>query len=260
MHVNLPKPLHGWRAFVGEVGIIVLGVLIALGAEQAVQSLHARTTIKEDTDALRREVADHYSFAVEWRVLEPCIAAQIDNLESRLLESGDKLTPAQLYAEGSFVYVIRTPERQYVDGAWQSALRDGTVSSMSGEIRQQLNDHYEQIRQMNQATADIERDVPRLNSLGKPLPLDPSSRLGLFQDLEGLRFRSANMDLSNGQIVGDINRLGMVPTIAQASALLRASGTYMFCKSHHLPIRSLREAVNPLEYSGTGSPIVRKGP
>jgi len=78
--------------------------------------------------------------------------------------------------------------------------------------------------------------------------------------LEGLRFRSANMDLSNGQIVGDINRLGMVPTIAQASALLRASGTYMFCKSHHLPIRSLREAVNPLEYSGTGSPIVRKGP
>jgi len=61
MHVNLPKPLHGWRAFVGEVGIIVLGVLIALGAEQAVQSLHARTTIKEDTDALRREVADHSS-------------------------------------------------------------------------------------------------------------------------------------------------------------------------------------------------------
>jgi hypothetical protein len=30
MHVHLPKPLHGWRAFAGEVGIIVLGVLIAL--------------------------------------------------------------------------------------------------------------------------------------------------------------------------------------------------------------------------------------
>jgi len=37
MHVHLPKPLHGWRAFVGEVGIIVLGVLIALSAEQAVE-------------------------------------------------------------------------------------------------------------------------------------------------------------------------------------------------------------------------------
>src|SRR4051794_16645332 len=34
MHVHLPEPLHGRREFVGEVGIIVIGVLIALGAEQ----------------------------------------------------------------------------------------------------------------------------------------------------------------------------------------------------------------------------------
>ena len=31
MHVHLPKPIRGWRAFVGEVGIIAHGVLIALG-------------------------------------------------------------------------------------------------------------------------------------------------------------------------------------------------------------------------------------
>jgi len=30
MHFRLPKPLHGWREFAGEVGIIVIGVLIAL--------------------------------------------------------------------------------------------------------------------------------------------------------------------------------------------------------------------------------------
>ena len=36
MHLQLPKPLHGWREFAGEVGIIVLGVLIALGLEQLV--------------------------------------------------------------------------------------------------------------------------------------------------------------------------------------------------------------------------------
>lgn len=42
MHFRLPKPLHGWRTFVGEVGIIVLGVLIALGAEQAAQTAHQR--------------------------------------------------------------------------------------------------------------------------------------------------------------------------------------------------------------------------
>jgi len=34
MQVHVPKPLHGWREFAGEVGILVLGVLIALGAER----------------------------------------------------------------------------------------------------------------------------------------------------------------------------------------------------------------------------------
>ena len=38
MHFHLPKPLHGWRAFAGEVGIIVIGVLIALGAQQLVEA------------------------------------------------------------------------------------------------------------------------------------------------------------------------------------------------------------------------------
>ena len=42
MHVQLPKPLHGWRAFVGEVGIIVIGVLIALGAQQIAETIHWR--------------------------------------------------------------------------------------------------------------------------------------------------------------------------------------------------------------------------
>lgn len=34
MHFHMPKPMHGWREFLGEVGIIVFGVLIALSAEQ----------------------------------------------------------------------------------------------------------------------------------------------------------------------------------------------------------------------------------
>ena len=40
MHFHLPKPLHGWREFAGEVGIIVIGVLIALGADQLLNDWH----------------------------------------------------------------------------------------------------------------------------------------------------------------------------------------------------------------------------
>jgi hypothetical protein len=45
MHFHLPKPLHGWREFTGEVGIIVIGVLIALGAQQVVEAAQWRSKV-----------------------------------------------------------------------------------------------------------------------------------------------------------------------------------------------------------------------
>lgn len=55
MHIHLPKPVHGWRAFVGEVGIIVIGILIALGAEQLVEWVHWRHKQHETLERLFEE-------------------------------------------------------------------------------------------------------------------------------------------------------------------------------------------------------------
>ena len=57
MHIHPPKPLHGWREFVGEVGVIVIGVLIALSAEQVVDQLHWRHETHLASEALARELA-----------------------------------------------------------------------------------------------------------------------------------------------------------------------------------------------------------
>ena len=56
MHFHLPRPLHGWREFAGEVGIIVLGVLIALGAEQVLSSIHDRSEARHARDNVVYEV------------------------------------------------------------------------------------------------------------------------------------------------------------------------------------------------------------
>src|SRR5438477_531820 len=57
MHVHLPKPLHGWRAFAGEVGIIVVGVLIALAAEQLVETLRWQSAARDFRAAVDHEAA-----------------------------------------------------------------------------------------------------------------------------------------------------------------------------------------------------------
>ena len=61
MHIHLPKPLHGWREFVGEVGIIVIGVLIALGAEQTIEALHHRSQVHDAIDKLHAESIENRS-------------------------------------------------------------------------------------------------------------------------------------------------------------------------------------------------------
>jgi hypothetical protein len=75
MHFHLPKPLHGWRAFVGEVGIIVLGVSIALGAEQAVETMHHRAQVHEMTNKLRAEsTGNRQVLAFDTAVLRKALA------------------------------------------------------------------------------------------------------------------------------------------------------------------------------------------
>ena len=56
MDIHKPKPWHGFREFWKELGTIMLGVLIALGAEQAVEWVHREDEVREAKDALRVEM------------------------------------------------------------------------------------------------------------------------------------------------------------------------------------------------------------
>ncbi|HEV8406495.1 MAG TPA: hypothetical protein VGQ34_01055 [Sphingomicrobium sp.] len=87
MHLHLPKPLHGWRAFVGEVGIIVLGVLIALGAEQAIQGFHDRHVAAQSRRDVREEVSTDLGFYRERLRESSCIKLRLEEL-SRIVQRG----------------------------------------------------------------------------------------------------------------------------------------------------------------------------
>src|SRR3954447_17039001 len=81
MHFHLPKPLHGWREFAGEVGIIVIGVLIALSAEQVVETLHWRHEVRETRKALDAELSRDlgaYAFRVRQRGCARARAAELE--------------------------------------------------------------------------------------------------------------------------------------------------------------------------------------
>ena len=81
MHIHLPKPLHGWREFLGEVGIIVIGVLIALAAEQMVEDFHWHQKVDVIHHALVGELANDRARWEANMSFVPCARREIAALD-----------------------------------------------------------------------------------------------------------------------------------------------------------------------------------
>jgi hypothetical protein len=63
MEIHRPKLFHGGRELAKEVGIIVIGVLIALGGEEMVRGLNQRFEVAQARRALRSEIAQNAEVA-----------------------------------------------------------------------------------------------------------------------------------------------------------------------------------------------------
>ena len=55
MHVHAPKPPKNWRELLVEIGVIVVGIVIAIGLEQTVEFFHHQHQREALTQALRRD-------------------------------------------------------------------------------------------------------------------------------------------------------------------------------------------------------------
>lgn len=159
MHFHLPKPLHGWRAFVGEVAIIVLGVLIALGAEQAVQSIEWRHKVDAAIADMNNELGSGDGpEAYERLVLHDCVATYLDSLRSSV-EQGD-----------------RAKSRKLIDGfwlpnrTWDSLARDAAntadvAAHMPHERMLQYRIAYEVVPDMQRLAEKELADLGHLRAL-----------------------------------------------------------------------------------------------
>ena len=122
MHFHLPKPMHGWRELVGEVGIIVVGVLIALGAEQLVETVHERRVANETRDAIRAEFNNSLASLALRGQSEPCVARRLGEVRQILITWGQT---------GSFDtprWVAQAPQFDQSLARYQAAVSAGRLA------------------------------------------------------------------------------------------------------------------------------------
>ena len=80
MDIHKPKPWRGPREFLKEIGTIVIGVLMALGAEQAVEWVHTQEQVRSARAALHDEISGNATYAAEALAEDRCTDAWFDRL------------------------------------------------------------------------------------------------------------------------------------------------------------------------------------
>jgi hypothetical protein len=205
MHVRLPKPLHGWRAFAGEVGIIVLGVLIALGFGQVVEQWQWRQEVGTTRQAIDNELAVAARQAAERLAVEDCLHQRIGELAARLnasdgqwaadpmpAGSGTRQTPHWDKRSMERVYVV--PLWGWSQDAWDTAKSNGVLNHMGHAEIAAYSDVYGEIAAIRESQA-------------QELALESS-----------LSFLSADQRLDNGSRIDALGRLGQLDALNSVNA------------------------------------------
>jgi hypothetical protein len=200
MHVYLPKPLHGWRAFVGEVGIIVLGVLIALGFEQMVEQWRWRKEVQTTRQAIANELAGAANQGAERIAVENCLRDRIGELAAKLNVSNGRWTadpmplppgtqPTPHWDNRSMGRVYTVPLRGWSQDAWDTAKSAGVLNHMSRDEVASYSAVYGEIAAIREFQNEELPLESNLSFLSADQQLDNASRseaLGKLGELDAL--------------------------------------------------------------------------
>lgn len=206
MHFHLPKPLHGWREFAGEVGIIVLGVLIALGFEQVVQSIHERNMAAEARQNVRDEATVNLDALRDRNDVQGCIERRLDEI-SRILEAaGDgplKTQPG---------WVGYPPTWPFFHGRWDAATASGRSSLFPFDEQQRFAFLYEIFARYDEYQAREQAAWAQLRALETwHGPLSAEARLSFVNALQQAKYFAWDLNYAETYAVRNGNAMGLLP-------------------------------------------------
>ena len=234
MRFHVPKPLHGWRAFAGEVSIIVLGVLIALLAEQAVQSFNNRSAAEEARNNIRAELAINIGRMQAADGRGACLARRLDELAGFISEARKGRSLADV------TWIGRPPIWDMQTQRWQSAAASGRSSLFQPDEQAAIADLYSLMADY-QAEERVEQEAwAKLRGLAGLEALSDARDASLSDALQQARYSAWLLNIDSKQAEAVAKRVGIrgapqawslsplcIPTnVARADALKRLGSVY----------------------------------
>ena len=220
MHFHLPKPPHGWREFLSEVAVIVVGISIAIGAEQTVEWVHHRSEVHEATEKLRAEsIANRDSLAFSLSILSNAIK-QVDGQIAVLGDCESPFDPGKLESVNGnqIAGPANTAWLGIRDGALLSLMPDDLVSNYSKlegvrDNEQSWNDQFKQSR--DDASAVV--DLLLAGSRDRQVCIDAAIKLRRLKRIElALWSNTQFYQLANEMVLrGEVLNVGSIRELSQ---------------------------------------------
>lgn len=182
MEVHKPKLVKNWREFLKEYAIIVVGVLTALFAEQAVQSIEWQNKVDTSVADMNNELGSGNGPQAYARLaMHDCVAARLNSVRSAV-ERGDRAESIRL------INTIWLPQRTYDSLAREAANASDVASHMPHDRMLQYRITYEVIPDMDRLSDREMVDLARLRALPRTGgTLETSEKLAVIGAIEALR-------------------------------------------------------------------------
>jgi len=221
MLFRLPQPLHGWREFVHEVVIVVIGVLLALAGAEVADTLHWQSEAHSFGNAVDHELGRNLGIYVIVMQQRPCVTRRLAELERFLADS-------RLGKQDRLARPISSPERysQY-SNVWDNRSAEVTAH-LPGDRRTRYSELYDEFAN-NGSVRLAERDVWQdLSQFDEPETLDHADRMRLRELLTRAEFINLITGSNYDYIVKLARPLGIRPI--GMGDLIRVQGQKSFCR------------------------------
>lgn len=201
MQLRIPQPMNGWRQFAGEVGIIVVGVLIALGAQEVVEDMHWRDQVAEARHSLDAQLVESKFASLERIAASDCISRKLDFLDGII--ASDRPT-----AKLKDIEIVGL--RLWSTSAWDAAISSGAVAHMAPETRNIYAGLFSFTAAMREIHLKAYEASTDLKTLERHPALTDVSRDRLAQNVARLRAINAMLKLGSQQWLAGAEPLGLV--------------------------------------------------
>jgi len=220
MEIHRPRAVHHWRELLKEVGIIVLGVLIALGAEQTVEWFHWRYDAGRADTHLHQDAVVVLDDMLERLEIQKCQDRRLVQIRDRLLASGATWTAmAPFYTSGPPAgSTYAHPMRSWPTISWSNAV----ASTAAVHLPEERLSRYARIfaaatREADDQATEHEASS-ELNVLGLPLTLSPDQKVIFLRLIEAERARNRVMAYEARNTLAQFTALGMDVEKARVAA------------------------------------------